>query len=208
VKKVVLACFVILLFIREAGAESVNPGSSDLQSNLALLSVQCGYALDKNISDRVVKSSSTVSDKVVSVDLYIDLSSMPAIQGKLSFSCLAGALSASPESSAQRTTAADEIALEDSGGRYARNIVWQRKYEGDGWGGTVAYVNFVSGDQSKQPIPDYFLICPDKNRLACFSFEVGKRRLKKQESDLVPEFLHGISLSNSHKTVPNSPDKE
>jgi hypothetical protein len=73
VKKIVLACFVILFFIREAGAESVNPGSSDSQSNLALLSAQCGYALDKNISDRVAKSSSTVTDKVVSVDFYIDL---------------------------------------------------------------------------------------------------------------------------------------
>jgi hypothetical protein len=132
---------------------------------------------------------------------------MPAIQGKLSFSCLAGALSASPENSVLRTTAADEIALEDSGGRYARNIVWQRKYEGDGWVGTVAYVNSVFGDQSKQPIPDSFLICPDKDGLACFSFEVGKKQLKKQESDQVPGFLHGIALSNSQVTVPNGPDR-
>lgn len=153
------------------------------------------------------QSSSTVNDKVVSVDFYIDLNSMPAIQGKLSFSCLAGALSVSPENSGQRTTAADEIALEDSGGRYARNIVWQRKYEGDGWVGTVAYVNSVFGDQSRQTIPDYFLICPDKDELACVSFEVGKSRLKKQESDQVSVFLHGIALSNSQNTALNGLDK-
>ncbi|WP_143189412.1 hypothetical protein [Paraburkholderia lycopersici] len=133
-KKIVLACFVIYFFIGEAGAEPVNLESSDLKSNLALLSGQCGYALYKNISDRVVKSLSIVTDKVVSVDFYIDITSMHAVEGKLSFSCLAAALIKSPQNSLQKTTAADEIALEDTGGRYARNIVWQRKFEGDGWG--------------------------------------------------------------------------
>lgn len=74
-------------------------------------------------------------------------------------------------------------------------------------GGTVAYVNSVSGDKSRQSIPDYFLICPDKDGLACFAFEVEKGWLKGRESDKIPEFLHGIAISSSSMVIQNAPDK-
>lgn len=207
-KNIALTWFLFLSLFGVASAESVNHGSVDLQNNIYLLANECGYALDKNITSEISKSSSTASDKVVLLDFYIVMrpGSRP-IHGKLSFSCFAAGSAASRPEVTQKATAADEIALEDSGGRYARDIVWQRKYEGKGWGGTIAYVNSIYGDQARRTIPDYFLICPNKIGLACFSFEVVKAKLAKNESDRIPGLLGGIEIIDSLSTTPESSDR-
>ncbi|GAB2868307.1 hypothetical protein GCM10027093_00030 [Paraburkholderia jirisanensis] len=144
---------------------------------------------------RASKSFSEIDDNSIFVNFYISLTPIRrAIQGKLSFSCLKRGLTDLPQDAAEKTTAADEITLEDSGGRYARNIVWQKRYQGNGWTGTIAYVNSVSCDQTKLVIPDYFFVCPNMNGLACFSYEIEKIRLKRKESDQIPSLLHEISL--------------
>jgi hypothetical protein len=198
-ENVILACLMFLLFCGKSQAEPVNQESDDLQSNKTLLESQCGYSLDKDVLMQVSKSFSKVNDKEIFVDFYISL--MPVrrtIHGKLSFGCLKGGMTGLQQV-AQKTTAADEITLEDSGGRYARNIEWQRKYEGNGWPGTIAYVNSVSRDQSKKAVPDYFFVCPNKDGLACFSYEVEKTPLERKEIDQIPELLHGISFTNPPK---------
>jgi hypothetical protein len=208
VKVIALAC-LLLSFFREAGADPINGRSNDLQPNETALATQCGYALDKRMSDRISKSSLNIDDKSISIDFYLLLIPVRRpVQGKLSFSCLRTESTESSRYFFHKTTAADEISLEDSGGRYARNIVWQRKYEGDGWTGTIAYVDSVYGDEEKQTVPDYFFVCPDRDGFACFSLEIEKTKLRKNESDRIPQLLRGITLIDFKKaTLPRTSGK-
>lgn len=199
VRGIAFFCFVLCSLVGSTRAESVNPNSTDLQANQSLLASQCGYAIDKNLSAQILRSMSSVSDKVVSVYFYLKLTPVQRpIHGKLSFGCFSPQSEASQKNIPPKTTAKDEIALEDSGGRYARNIVWQRTYDGEGWAGTIAYVNSVSGDGKKRRSPDFFLICPNVDRLSCFSFEVEKLKLENAESDRIPELLRGVMLVNNN----------
>lgn len=197
-----LLCFLALFVYAEAKAGLTSYGSNDLKSNEIIVANQCGYALDEKMSRRISKSSSRVDGQLVLVDFYLNLIPVRRpIQGKLSFGCLRTELAKPSKDSVQKTTAADELELEDSGGRYARNIVWQRKYEGNGWMGTIAYVDSVSGDQAKLVIPDYFFVCPDRGEVVCFSFEVEKTKLQKNEIDRIPQLLRGIALTRFKKTT-------
>jgi hypothetical protein len=209
VRNIVFTCFVTLFCIKLVWANSEYYKSNEFRRNQSLLASQCGYEFDRNFPWRITKSSSKLGDKFVSIDFYVDL--MPAhrnIRGRLSFSCLMARSDVSLKNSVQKTTAADEIALEDSGGRYARGIVWQRRYEGVGWTGTIAYVNSIFGDQEKQKIPEYFLICPDEGGVGCFSFEIEGLKLEKRESDQIPVLLHGVLMINSRNAVSNSSGKQ
>ncbi|WP_250493862.1 hypothetical protein [Caballeronia sp. GAWG1-1] len=196
-RRIALLWVVFSLVTGTARAASM-VDDGDLKKNLSSLGTQCRYQLDKNLINRVSKSSSKVNENTISIDFYIAIRpSKRDVDGKLTFACLTTKAEVSEQKSLKKTTASDEIALEDSGGRYAREVAWQRKYEGKGWNGTIAYVNALYGDQRKQRIPDYFLICPDKNELTCFSFEIVKFKLSKKESNRIPEALRGIEIFNS-----------
>ncbi|MDR5777668.1 MULTISPECIES: hypothetical protein [unclassified Caballeronia] len=199
-RRIVLLCLVFSLGTGTARAASM-ADDGDLKKNLSSLEKQCQYQLDENLINRISKSSSKVDENVISIDFYLTI--RPAkrdVEGKLTFACLTTKAEASEQKSLKKTTASAEIALEDSGGRYAREVAWQRKFEGQGWNGTIAYVNAVYGDQRKQRISDYFLICPDKNELTCFSFEIVKFKLSKRESNRIPEALLGIEIVNYRKS--------
>lgn len=205
VRNSVLTWLVFFSLMGASGAESLNNGSIGPQNNISLLRSQCGYVLDENISAKVVRSSSSMNGNVISFDFYIMMRvrSKP-IHGKLSFSCFMAGSAASTPDIARKTTAADEIALEDSGGRYARDIAWQRAYEGKGWNGTIAYVNSIYGDQERQAISDFFLVCPNKNSFGCFWFEVIKDKLDRKESDRIPSLLGGIGIIDLPSTTPEA----
>jgi hypothetical protein len=204
VRNVILAGFIIFPSPGKIEAEP-KIFSDNLQFNKVLLENQCGYVLERNLSDQVYKSSSTINEKTVYVDFYLHLApAQRTIQGKLSFACLKAEFSDLAQGAFQKTTAAEEIALEDSGGRYVRNIVWQRKHEGRGWTGTIAYINSISGDQTNLPVPDYFFVCPDKSGITCFSLEIERTRLRTKESDRISKFLHEISLTDPRKSLPDT----
>jgi hypothetical protein len=198
VKKTFLTWIIVFLSTNSLDAKSANPRSHDSRKDIYLLASFCGYVIDKkHFSAQVVKSSSKVRDNVIL--LYFHITIKPErknIYGRLFFSCFTSGSTASKQDYAQKTTAADEIALEDSGGRYARHILWQQKYRGRGWNGTVAYTNSVYGDGRRSSISDYFMICPDKDGLTCFSFEVTKEKLNTKESNSVPQLLKGIGVSD------------
>ncbi|WP_431825007.1 hypothetical protein [Burkholderia sp. F1] len=187
---------VVILFassIFRADAESISSDSGDFNKNVLLLSSQCGYEIGGSVFREVSKSVSKISDQIILLDFYVSMALEDGlIQGKLSFGCFTVGSGAFKQEGARRLTASEEIARADSGGRYSRNVVWQRKYEGNGWNGTIAYVNSVFGDQENLSIPDYFLICPDKGKLACFSFDVLGVRLDRREIDKIPALLGGI----------------
>ncbi|WP_124699679.1 hypothetical protein [Burkholderia cenocepacia] len=194
-KNIFLVLLVILWLDGDARAELAYNDRSNYRDNTFLLESRCGYVLGKNISSKTVDSSVIVNNGIISFDFHLVMKlDGEAIRGKLSFSCFVAGSSVSGSSVANKATAAEEIALEDSGGRYVRNIVWQKKYEGKGWGGTVAYVDSVYGDRERLPVPDYFLICPGAIYFPCFSFEVVGRRLGKKESDRIPVALGGIEV--------------
>jgi hypothetical protein len=203
VRNVFLALVAFFGLDGAAMAEPASNGRSNYIDNIFLLENRCGYILGENISSKTVDSSVNINDGVISFDFYLMMKlGGSTIRGKLSFSCFVAGPSVSGSSVENKTTAVDEIALEDSGGRYVRNIVWQRKYEGKGWDGTVAYVNSVYGDRERVRVPDYFLICPDEIYFPCFSFEVVGRRLAKKESERIPVALGGIEVVAVRSTVP------
>ncbi|NTZ06119.1 hypothetical protein [Burkholderia metallica] len=188
-----------------ARAESDSNGRLNYRDNIFLLESRCGYILGENISSKTIDSAVSVNNGIVSFDFYLVMKlDGETIRGKLSFSCFVAGSRVSGSSVANKTTAVDEIALEDSGGRYVRNIVWQKRYEGKGWDGTVAYVNSVYGDQERLPVPDYFLICPNAIYFPCFSFEVVGGRLGKKESDRIPVVLGGIEVVALRSTAPET----
>jgi hypothetical protein len=208
-KKIVLACALFFSLICDVIARPENHDSSNLWGNVSLLSNWCGYAFDEEILSQISKSTSKINDRIILLDFYVVLRNADRpIYGKLSFGCFMVESTAPKQGTTHRLTAAEEIAQEDSGGRYARNIVWQRRYLGVGWSGTIAYVNSIFGDQERSDIPDYFMICPDKGELACFSFEIEKTRLREKESDRIPELLHGINIANSRKEISEISDKQ
>ncbi|WP_407971959.1 hypothetical protein ACJ51O_30050 [Burkholderia pyrrocinia] len=209
VRHIFLVLLAFFLLDGAARGELVSNGIANHRDNIFLLENRCGYVLGENISSKIIDSSVRVNNKVISFDFYLvmKLGGRP-IRGKLSFGCFVAGSSALGPSAVKKTTAADEIALEDSGGRYVRNIVWQRKYEGKGWGGTVAYVNSVYGDQERLVAPDYFLICPDAIYSPCFSFEVVGRKLGKKESDQIPVALGGIEVVDLRSAAPERGDGE
>jgi len=94
-------------------------------------------------------------------------------------------------------TARGEIANEDSGGRYSRHVVWERRYSGSNWSGTIAYVDSIFGDGSRLRIPAYILTCPKDVGLTCFSLEFERNDLTSEEVDEIPNLIHGIFLANS-----------
>ncbi|WP_321839673.1 hypothetical protein [Paraburkholderia bannensis] len=193
VSGILLVLFIFSSFVDCSSANTKNIDSERLSKNTSLLSNRCGYVLDKNIIDKISKSYSKVNDRIISIDFYVSLKVADRpVNGKLSFGCFMVGAKESEASGLKRPTAAEEISQADSGGRYARNVVWQRTYEGAGWTGTIAYVNSVFGDQENLKVPDYFLVCPNKGKLACFSFEVQRPRLDRRESDKIPDLLRGI----------------
>ncbi|CAG2336602.1 MULTISPECIES: hypothetical protein [Burkholderia] len=209
VRNVFLALVAFFWLDGAAIAELDSNGRSNYRDNIFLLESRCGYILGENISSKTVDSSMSVNNGIVSFDFYLVMKlDGSAIRGKLSFSCFVAGSSVSSSSVANKTTAVDEIALEDSGGRYVRNIVWQRKYEGKGWDGTVAYVNSVYGDRERMRVPDYFLICPNAIYFPCFSFEVVGRGLAKKESDRIPVVLGGIEVVALRSTVPETNERD
>jgi hypothetical protein len=204
-RNVFLAFLVFFWLDGAARAEFASSGHVNYRDNVSLLEGRCGYILGENISSKIVDSSVNLNNGIVSFDFYLVMKlDRGVVRGKLSFSCFVAGSSVSDSSVANKVTAADEIALEDSGGRYVRNIVWQKKYEGKGWGGTVAYVNSVYGDRERVRVPDYFLICPDAIYFPCFSFEVVGKRLGKKESDRIPVVLDGIEIVSLRSTAPEA----
>jgi hypothetical protein len=88
---------------------------------------------------------------------------------------------------------------EDSGGRYCRHVVWQREYEGVGWVGTIAYVDSLYGDGTRQDIPEFILVCPAISGLTCFTLEIRTGRLKEKESEEIPPLLHDVIIETSRQ---------
>lgn len=205
VRNIFLMLLAIFWLDGAARAELASNGRPNYQDNILLLGNRCGYILGENVSSKIVDSSVNVNSGIISFDFHLVMKlDGDAAHGKLSFSCFVGGSSVSGSNVENKTTAVDEIALEDSGGRYVRNIVWQKKYEGKGWVGTVAYVNSVYGDRERLPVPDYFLICPSAIYFPCFSFEVVGRRLGKKESDRIPVALGGIEVVALRSTAPET----
>ncbi|WP_157642190.1 hypothetical protein [Burkholderia ubonensis] len=196
VRKFASAGVLLMLLISIADAESINRDSDDFDRNILLLSSRCGYRVGESVLDKISKSSSKINDRIILIDLYVLMRlEKRLIQGKLSFGCFAVRPNISKQDKARRLTAGEEIAQADSGGRYSHDLVWQRRYEGSGWSGTVAYVSSVFGDQENLSVSDYFLICPDKDGLACFSFEILGARLNEGEADQIPVLLDGIGVA-------------
>ena len=205
VKNIFLILLIFFSFGGISGAESASNNYINGKENINLLPSQCGYVLDDGIASKAIKSAVNRNGKFISFDFYLLMKPVNRpIHGKLSFGCLAAGSNASSPRVVQKRTAADVIVSEDSGGRYSRIVAWQRKYKGNGWDGSIAYVNSMFGDQVKLESPDYFLICPNNSDYPCFSFEVLKERLNRKESDRIPGMLGGIGIIDLRSTTPET----
>ncbi|MDR1461659.1 MAG: hypothetical protein LBI68_00710 [Azoarcus sp.] len=88
----------------------------------------------------------------------------------------------------------ETIINEDSGGRYGRNVKWERPFNAVNWRGRVAYVDSIFGDGQKMPMHQ-FVICPAPHGSACLTFEAndGTTRLKPTEIDALLRSLETIA---------------
>ncbi|WP_321798761.1 hypothetical protein [Caballeronia sp. J97] len=194
-KNILVALAVILAPNQFANAQTAWHGEPHLNVDLSMLENQCGYKLGEKLLRHVKSSASRIENQIMSVVIYLDVDPFRrAIHAKFSFSCFIASTTGSSPDTAHRTTARAEIQAEDSGGRYTRTIEWQREFRGIDWVGTIAYVNSIYGDGEKRTVPDFFLICPNKDGMTCFALEVEKTTLSKKESDLIPGAIREISI--------------
>lgn len=181
--------FVIFLIGIISAGNSVAKFDSNVTENLSKIKEYCRYALGDRISS-AVKGAEKIS-AADSIVIVFDADFSPKkrnISAKLTFGCnlVPQAVDSNDQymKRDQPKTAKEEIELEDSGGRYGRNVVWERPYRGANIAGTVAYVNSVSGDRVKIRVPDFLLVCPNQPGLTCFSLEIDKEiSLTKAEQE-------------------------
>ncbi|HMC99429.1 MAG TPA: hypothetical protein VKH37_04720, partial [Ferruginibacter sp.] len=126
------------------------PGNNpDLSKAADLLGELCGYSLDNSILEKVKSSSIGFENNVFRAEFLLELKPVDRyLKASLYFGCFLPGKDSMGSKIGVPLTARGEIANEDSGGRYARNVVWERKYTGLNWIGTMAYVDSIFGDGS------------------------------------------------------------
>lgn len=166
---------------------------SKANKNSTPLQEYCGYEFDRKIKRNIKKSTLNESKdyRTITFDLELNLKNRQVI-GKTVFVCPTTIAHLPP----QVVSARDQISLEDAGGRYARIVEWERPSQGDGWSGTAAYVNSIFGDGQRLDANDYFLICPNTPKNACFSIEFEVNRLTAFEAMEVLNIMSHIKLKH------------
>ena len=194
-------CFglvVVWIFIDGVCARPRPGADLDFAKAISLLRELCGYSLDNSMLNKVKSSKSRFESDVFHADFYLELT--PAgrrLMASLSFACVVKQKDMNGSGERVPLTARGEIANEDSGGRYSRHVVWERRYSGSNWSGTLAYVDSIFGDGSRLRIPAYILTCPKDIGLTCFSLEFERDDLTSEEVDEISNLIHGIFISNS-----------
>ena len=85
---------------------------------------------------------------------------------------------------------------QDSGGRYGRQVKWERKFAAKNWHGTIAYSDSAFGDQTIIPESGYFIACPDDKNFNCFSLEIDQaERLRKTDVNKITDLLREVRIS-------------
>lgn len=180
---------LVILFLLCLTSSATNARQvRDLSEAYSRLHEFCGYTLGNFATFRVARAN--VEENEISITIRFHLlidgqhRKVPATLEfgcrKPSFPVASDGFSATP--GIQKMTAKDVIASEDAGGRYYRRVTWQRKYQGGGFSGTVAYVNSIFGDGEVMSIPDLYFSCPNRNGLTCYSIEVAPNfRLTRSE---------------------------
>lgn len=186
---------VVCIFIDEVCAQKLPGVSPDFARAVNLLRESCGYSLDISLLDSVKSSKVSFEGDVFHAEFYVELKPVGRnLMASLSFACFLPGKDLSGSDEDAPLTARREIAEEDSGGRYARHVVWERRYSGLNWTGTIAYADSVFGDGVARKIPAYFMTCPEKVGLACFSLEFEKNDLTSKEINEVQNLIHEISV--------------
>lgn len=182
----VLLCFLFLPGFVQAGK---------LVDSIKSLNETCGYTLSEELKESITQRESQNSSGVRSevIGLKISLAS-GNILGSLRFSCLTPEHHPVSGQGFNRSTASEEIELEDSGGRYTKVISWNSELVGHGWQGTIAYANSILGDGNLLPIDDFFYVCPRTIGLTCFSLEIkAKSKITKNDRDEIVSLLSTVS---------------
>ncbi|CAJ0730772.1 MULTISPECIES: hypothetical protein [Ralstonia] len=88
------------------------------------------------------------------------------------------------------------IQEQDAGGRYGRQVNWEKKFAATNWHGTIAYSDKVFGDQTAIPETGYFIACPDNKAVSCFSVEINQtERLKRTDVNKIVDILREVGIS-------------
>jgi hypothetical protein len=175
---------------------------------LALLSSACKLSLAQT-QHHQIKAAHKVNVQGARFRLELDfqLGSGPsAMAGKLQFNCnsdrgTAGVPSDVPPHLTKDGTASSSVSAakvvkdEDSGGRYFRNVKWERRIEAANWQGTVAYADFTFGDRQKTKT-SFYLVCEAKLQIPCFELTLQPGQQNEQPRHRrVLAFVREISLS-------------
>jgi hypothetical protein len=179
--------------------------SARIHTAFELTRSRCGYDLGsaqvEKVADASIQTSGSGNVKIIySTDLG---SENRHLKGTLTFNCFGGPLPASERESGGSTPSSPNtvpptpkqiIEDEDSAGRYARVVAWQKKITAVNWVLNVAYVNSVMGDGQRSP-SNYFLACNSVAAMPCIEIEMEKpKELSASESAKVLAFISGISV--------------
>ncbi|EDT03663.1 hypothetical protein BamIOP4010DRAFT_2822 [Burkholderia ambifaria IOP40-10] len=199
--KILLFSIVVAsTFLGVVCAQQLSRNDPDLSKAAHLLGELCGYSLDNSILEKVKSSSVSFENNVFRAEFLLELKPVDRyLKASLYFGCFLPGKDSMGSKIGVPLTARGEIANEDSGGRYARNVVWERKYTGLNWIGTMAYVDSIFGDGSSRKIPAYFMTCPKVADLPCFSLEFERNDLVGREVDRIQDLIHGIYIVDHSK---------
>ncbi|NMV41906.1 hypothetical protein [Ralstonia insidiosa] len=204
---------LILLLAASAGAscqERESIGNSDYDS----IKKGCHFEFDDKLK-RDVESIKLFPNKESEfnrqVVLYLTSEiNKKAIKYKLSFFCrgtggesklqwpsvFEGDSAAIQRLLSQKRSPKSIIQEQDAGGRYGRQVNWEKKFAATNWQGTIAYSDRVFGDQATIPESGYFIACPDNKEVSCFSVEINQtERLKKTDVNKIVDLLRGVRIS-------------
>lgn len=179
--------FILLLFILSpVYADNLDKVNLDF---IQYFEKKCHYSFDDKIIDSIIShrdkqiSIDEIEYTIFEFDLKIKLKEK-ITEAKLEFSC------PSLDIEIPDHTPEQIIKEEDAGGRYFRNIAWQKEIYGNNWKGLVAFSDYIFGDSGKIKTYD-FLICQKYS--PCFSYSINiEPQFKKQEREMALDHIKSI----------------
>lgn len=157
-----------MISCKESPATIVN-----ISSALDTARKECGYEL-KDIEKIILTAQTeTINADGIQQTYVLDWSKAEKnFRAQLILDC-APSDSSMPDSDASSPvlTPRELISSEDSGGRYMRNVAWQRSVTAKNWTAHVAYIDYIFGDGQRTDTRD-FLACNIEIAMPCIKMSV------------------------------------
>lgn len=163
-------------------------------SNITAARTACGYDLAQ-IQDSVIDSkiNSLEDGRFQQTFMLGWASGKKHFHGVLTLDCTSNG-KPTAGLSAPILTPEEIIIEEDSGGRYARHVAWQKSINANNWTAKIAYVDHVIGDGQRIKLND-FLICNSTIATPCIKLSItAPQRISNKDIRYTLVMLGKISV--------------